>query len=394
MSLQKRQKSKRYPGVYYRDDAMGKDRTYYIRYRLGGRGARQVEEPVGKSAAGMTEAKANQIRMDRMRGRELSNTERRRVDAVNKHSLKDRATIRSIWALYRDVNSGKPILKTDACLFKYLSKLHNKTPEEITTSDIDSLRKDLMSVVKERKGRGGTKPLASQTVKHILAFLRRLINFSVKRGMSSPQAHLHFEMPVVDNVKTEFLTNDQILRLKRVLDEEPDRLAAGFFMLALTTGMRKGALLGLLWQDVDFEKGFITLRGDTAKKGKTDIIPLSEASRSVLNEIPRSGSEYVFPGKNGGRRWDFRRAALRIKKKAALPDDFRPLHGLRHTFASLLASSGNVDLYTLQKLLTHSSPQMTQRYAHLADEAMKRAANVADSIFDDIVSQQEMELKK
>jgi len=212
--------------------------------------------------------------------------------------------------------------------------------------------------------------------------------------MSSPQAHLHFEMPVVDNVKTEFLTNDQILRLKRVLDEEPDRLAAGFFMLALTTGMRKGALLGLLWQDVDFEKGFITLRGDTAKKGKTDIIPLSEASRSVLNEIPRSGSEYVFPGKNGGRRWDFRRAALRIKKKAALPDDFRPLHGLRHTFASLLASSGNVDLYTLQKLLTHSSPQMTQRYAHLADEAMKRAANVADSIFDDIVSQQEMELKK
>ncbi|MBR3665165.1 MAG: hypothetical protein IKN64_11045 [Desulfovibrio sp.] len=45
-----------------------------------------------------------------------------------------------------------------------------------------------------------------------------------------------------------------------------------------------------------------------------------------------------------------------------------------------MASSGKVDLYTLQKLLTHSSPQMTQRYAHLADEALRRAAAVADSM--------------
>jgi integrase len=64
-----------------------------------------------------------------------------------------------------------------------------------------------------------------------------------------------------------------------------------------------------------------------------------------------------------------------------LPDDFRPLHGLRHTFASWLASSGEVDLYTLQRLLTHNSPQMTQRYAHLADSALQRAASVADKLF-------------
>jgi integrase len=54
---------------------------------------------------------------------------------------------------------------------------------------------------------------------------------------------------------------------------------------------------------------------------------------------------------------------------------------LRHTFASWLASSGEVDLYTPQKLLTHGSAQMTQRYAHLADEAPQRAAAVAGDIF-------------
>ena len=72
-----------------------------------------------------------------------------------------------------------------------------------------------------------------------------------------------------------------------------------------------------------------------------------------------------------------------IKRKAGLPDDFRPLHGLRHAFASGLASSGQVDLYTLQKLLTHKPPEMTQRYAHLRNETLKKALNLAGQIVAD-----------
>ena len=74
----------------------------------------------------------------------------------------------------------------------------------------------------------------------------------------------------------------------------------------------------------------------------------------------------------------------RIKKHAGLPKGFRPLHGLRHVYASMLASSGKVDLYTLQKLLTHKDPRMTQRYAHLRDEAIKRASDVAGTLIRDI----------
>ena len=70
----------------------------------------------------------------------------------------------------------------------------------------------------------------------------------------------------------------------------------------------------------------------------------------------------------------------RIKKAAGLPKDFRPLHGLRHTYASMLASSGQVDLYTLQKLLTHKSAAMTQRYAHLRDDALRRASDLAGDL--------------
>ena len=107
---------------------------------------------------------------------------------------------------------------------------------------------------------------------------------------------------------------------------------------------------------------------------------MTAAARAVLEKVKHTDSPYVFPGKNGGKREDFRRMARRVRDKAGLPKDFRPLHGLRHSFASYLAFSGKVDLYALQKLLTHESPQMTQRYAHLADEAMKRAAAVADGM--------------
>ena len=77
---------------------------------------------------------------------------------------------------------------------------------------------------------------------------------------------------------------------------------------------------------------------------------------------------------------NIRKSIDRICKAARLPEGFRPLHGLRHVYASMLASSGEVDMYTLQKLLTHKSPQMTQRYAHLRDDVMKRAADLAGKI--------------
>lgn len=107
---------------------------------------------------------------------------------------------------------------------------------------------------------------------------------------------------------------------------------------------------------------------------------MAQLAYDILKQVEQGESEYVFPGHDGGKRKEFVRIARRVRDKAGLPKDFRPLHGLRHTFASLLASSGKVDLYTLQKLLSHGSPQMTQRYAHLADEALRRAASVADDV--------------
>lgn len=270
--------------------------------------------------------------------------------------------------------------ETDKYLLKYFKPLLRRPIKDITTQDIDSIRRQLEKTPSPYKKNGQTVMLAPASVQHVLSLIRRLVNFSVTRGLCPQPEKLHFEMPKVDNQKTEVLTDEQLKRFLTALDEEQNQDAAALIRLAMVTGMRKGALLALRWDDCDFERNIITLRGDSAKKGKTDFIPMTPAAKTVLESIQNRSSDYVFPGKNGGQRKDYRRIANRVKQKAGLPDDFRPLHGLRHNFASRLTSSGEVELYTLQKLLTHSSPQMTQRYAHLRDETLMKAAKLADAM--------------
>ncbi len=152
-------------------------------------------------------------------------------------------------------------------------------------------------------------------------------------------------------------------------------------LMALYTGMRRGEMFKLRWNDVKFDQSFIHLRDP--KPGPDQKIPLNDPARELLKNHPKI-SEFVFPGRGGRQRVEITRGVNVIKEAAGLPKDFRPLHGLRHVYASMLASSGEVDMYTLQKLLTHKSPLMTQRgYAHLRDDALKRASKLAGRLIEE-----------
>ena len=177
------------------------------------------------------------------------------------------------------------------------------------------------------------------------------------------------------------MTSDELERLLAVLDSWTNRLAALVVSFALFTGMRQDEVLGLEWKNVDLENKFVTL---VDPKGTPVTLPIGGEAVKILSEAlkhkPVESCPYVFPNTKGGRRVSFGKIWYRIKTKANLRKEFR-FHDLRHTFASYLASSGEVDIYTLQKLLNHQDPKMTQRYAHLLDEALRRGANVADKVF-------------
>ena len=120
------------------------------------------------------------------------------------------------------------------------------------------------------------------------------------------------------------------------------------------------------------------------KGGKDSYLPISDEALKILHEakkhLPYPVCAYVFPNRRADKRTTISKIWNRIKKRAKIDHAFR-FHGLRHTYASYLASSGKVSQYTLQKLLTHKTPQMTQRYAHLFDETLREGANLLPKLF-------------
>lgn len=358
------------------------DLYYVLRFTVDGQ---RKQEALGWASEGwtLTKARAELAKLKeaaRTGVGEVTLQEKRAKAKECREHERNRPTIDTLWHIYLEVKGDYSNRATDTANFKHFSKLHSRLPETIRTHEVSSIAKALQEQ--------GKSP---QTVRNALELLRRIINFGAKQELCSRPAGLRFEMPKVDNQKTECLTPDQARALIQALDDEPDQNLASLVRLALATGMRRGALLGLQWDDLDFEKGYIVLRGEEAKSGKTTQIPMTSAARTVLEGITPTESKYLFPGKDGGKRVEIKRFMQRVRQQAGLPSDFRPLHGLRHTYASWLASSGKVDLFTLQKLMTHGSPQMTQRYAHLADEAVKRAASVIDECLDVAINAQPRE---
>jgi len=362
-----------YPGVFYRKaDRIGKkgtERVFYIVFKKDGKA---YEEKVGRQYADdMTPAKANNIRADRIEGRRPSRKDLR--EGLKAAKLSEAKSIDWLWRKFKEDKDLKGIAQDESRYNLYLfPHLGGKEPQEIEDEDIKKVKKAL-------------KDKSPQHLKLTLALLRRIVNHGQKKH-NTPPMQITLEMPKVNNVVIEDLNRKQIARLVRSINDDPCPEVAAVMGMALFSGMRRGEILKLRWEDIDYERGFIAIRDP--KGGKDATIPLNDAVRRILKKVPQGESPLVFPGRDGNVRSDIRRTANRIKKAAGLPEDFRPMHGLRHVFASNLASSGQVDLYTLQKLLTHKDPKTTQRYAHLRDDALRRASNLAGQIMHDVGSKE------
>lgn len=145
---------------------------------------------------------------------------------------------------------------------------------------------------------------------------------------------------------------------------------------ALNTGMRKGEILSLKWDNVDLKHGFILL--DITKNGERREIPINDTLRDVLQGITRRlDISYVFYDSITGKHYkDVKRSFNTALRRAGIRDFH--FHDLRHTFASHLIMAG-IDITTVKELLGHKTLTMTLRYAHLAPSHKVKAVDVLDN---------------
>ena len=163
--------------------------------------------------------------------------------------------------------------------------------------------------------------------------------------------------PAMPRGRVRFLDDDERRRLLDacLVSESPHLYPT--VVLALSTGMRRGEILGLRWRDVDLKAGFAILH-DT-KNGERRRVPITGHALIVFrnhSKVRSLDSDHVFV--------DVRRAWLTAVKRAGI-EDFR-FHDLRHSAASYLAMNG-ASPGEIAEVLGHKTLQMVKRYAHLSE---------------------------
>jgi integrase len=267
---------------------------------------------------------------------------------------------------------GKAVMASGIGFKRLLAEWSGRSADSITAAEVEAWGNRL------------SREMSPASVDLHLALLRAILRRAARDGKVEAQ-----KIPAIVGLKKR---NGRV----RYLGEDEERLLIkalpawlhALVMTAIHTGLRKGELLGLQWGDVDLHAGAITVR--EAKSGEIERAPLNQTVRRILSALreermrraKKTGDAralfggYVFCAPRGGRVCNLQRYWYPALKSAKITD--LHFHDLRHTFCSRLVMAG-VDLYRVQKLARHQSPQMTMRYAHLSSGHLREAVETLDA---------------
>ena len=362
--------------------------VYIFNYRLsGGRSAIKGRLTLGKvGEIRFTEARKL---AEKYRGAVLSGKDPREMRDGQKRDARTVDDLIDAWAtrgalLNRRTGQRRSQASIDAELRQLRSHvspiLGKKRVSTLVRADIERLR-DAIATGKtaQAKATGKTRGLArvrggDGTATRTVRGFSSVCSWGVDQGWlkTNPVSGVRL---VPERKCERFLTGREIQALGKVLRQAVSERwlipeYAGIIRLLALTGARKGEIEGLRWSEVDLERAIITKQ--ESKTGKKTI-QLGSAALELLSDLEQSrSSEWVFPNYNGtGHLKDTSRIFKIIAQEAGI-EGVR-LHDLRHTFASIGAASG-LGLTIVGAILGHASPSTTSRYAHLADDPLKHAA--------------------
>jgi len=209
-----------------------------------------------------------------------------------------------------------------------------------------------------------------------LALLSKMFSLATAWGWRNDNPVIGIER-YEEEKRDRWLDDDELNRLWEVLDRYPKHRTSYVFKLLILTGARKGEVIQSTWDQFDLEKGVWTKPSHMTKQKRKEHLPLSTEAIEVLHtlkELNKNNSQFLFPGKVEGKPLQEVKTFWSSVIKEAKLENVR-IHDLRHTHASHLVSSG-LSLSIVGKLLGHTQASTTQRYAHLADEPLRKATSM------------------
>jgi len=267
--------------------------------------------------------------------------------------------------------TNKRSWRTDGSYLKAMKEYFGARPvEEITAFDMEKY--------KARRLEEGVK---KSTVNRCLAILKRMFNLAIAWGhmKENPMKGVRLFCEK-DNFKERILTPEEEVRLLETCAPHLREI----IILAVNSGLRRGEILGLRWQDIDFDNRI--LKVERSKSGKQRFIEMNSAVVELLRQhrMKNPGPGHVFLNpKTGAPRREVKTAFAAACRRAGIKD--LRFHDLRHTFATRLIEAG-VDIVTVRDLLGHSSVRLTERYTHSKSELKRRAVEALTAKKPEILS--------
>ncbi|MCH7940185.1 MAG: site-specific integrase [Candidatus Marinimicrobia bacterium] len=255
--------------------------------------------------------------------------------------------------------------------------------EAFLGSDEYSLTAITGSMIEEYKAERLSEGKKEATVGLEMRHLRSIFYQAMKWKMMGNNPVVGVKHPQMDIIKVRYLTKAEIKRLLEAIHRAKDWEFGGLVQAYLNTGARRNELLSpfFTWDNVDFHNRQILVQGKGKRKR---YIPMNTRLYGILETLQKDGYKHPFEYKP-----DYvTRRVQKYYREAGI--EGANLHSLRKTFGSLLLQYGSVDLYTVSKLLGHSSVTTTEKYyVDLLDENYRSSVGAMDDILDDVLNSEE-----
>ena len=264
--------------------------------------------------------------------------------------------------------------------------------EKLTTMDLQKLYRTLLTKGRVERIEAENQPsgLSAKTVRNINQVISSALDLAVAQKIIPSNPTDACELPKVEHREMQTIPEEQ---LQAFLAEAKATGVYEMYYIELATGLRRGELLGLKWQDIDWKNGIIKVRRQIARvdgqiveaplktKNSYRTVTISPQAIEVLKQQrAKTHDQYVFPSPNGGpiSPDSVNNMLKRVLARAGIPKV--RFHDLRHTFATIALQNG-VDIKTVSGMLGHFSAGFTlDTYAHVTTAAQKEAAQTMGNV--------------